>query len=71
MSKTDTLFGLVKDILLYREHIAGVRADLAGLSRDVAELAGRHVELDRRVARVEGFIEGAAAASRTPPTMIR
>lgn len=63
MSEASGLIGLVKDVLLFREHLAGVKDDLAGLAQDVAELAGHHAELSVRVARLEGFIEGAAAAA--------
>ena len=64
MSSTDSLLAMVKDVLLFREHLANVRTQISGLSGDIIQLAQNHGTLAGRVARIEGFLEGAAAASR-------
>lgn len=62
MTASDGLFALMKDVLLFRENMGVIRTAMAGLTDDVARLADDHVALSQRVARIEGFIEGAAAA---------
>ncbi len=60
MSTADGLFGLMRDVLLFRENMTAVRHEMAGLADDVGRLALDHTALSIRVARIEGMIEGAA-----------
>ena len=64
MSVSDKTWGVLKSFVLYQETIKAVREDLAALGSDVAMLSRAHASLAQRVARLEGFIEGASAASR-------
>ena len=53
----------LKDIILYRERMDQMGTKLAGVLGDLAGMSHAVVEIDKRVVRLEGFIEGAAAAS--------
>lgn len=53
----------LQKLLLLQSRIERVEAAAARVSTDVADLAGAVHKLSDRVARIEGFIEGAAAAT--------
>jgi hypothetical protein len=63
MSGLGEAFAALKNIALLHERVANLRADVASLSAGVAGLREYAAAIDKRVARLEGFIEGAAAAS--------
>ena len=66
MSSVDRVLGLLKSALTTGEILKSLQADLDALSDDLVALARDHKVLSERVARLEGFIEGAAAASAAP-----
>ena len=66
MSVLDKAFGTIKSAMLINEKFEGIEQDLKGLGADIADLARSHADLAQRVARLEGFLEGAAAATRAP-----
>ena len=53
----------MRDVLLFREQFGELRKDLAGLTGDVAGLVDDMRALEQRMARLEGFIEGATFAT--------
>jgi ubiquinone biosynthesis protein UbiJ len=63
MSFASDMSRAIRDILLYRERMNETRANMAAMAADVAELAKAHAALSDRVSRIEGFIEGATAAT--------
>jgi len=54
----------IRDVMLYRERIDQLRGAVTGMASDVSALSKDHASLAGRVARIEGFIEGASAAAR-------
>ncbi len=66
MSTTDKIIGGVKAVMLMQERFDGVDERIKRLDRDLSDLAESHSKLAQRVARIEGFVEGAAAGARQP-----
>jgi hypothetical protein len=56
-------FAALKNIALLHERVAVLRNDVEALNGNVAGLRDYAVSIDNRLARLEGFIEGATAAS--------
>lgn len=71
MSGLGQAFSALKNVALLHERVAGLRTDVAGLNTDMTSLRDYIVTVDKRVARVEGFIEGAAAASGQGQRMLK
>lgn len=63
MSGLGDAFAALKNIALLHERVANMRSDVETLNGNVSGLREYAVAIDKRVARLEGFIEGAAAAS--------
>ena len=63
MSNLGDAFAALKNIALLHERIASLRGDVESLNGNVSGLRDYAVSIDKRVARLEGFIEGAAMAS--------
>ncbi len=63
MSGLGDAFAALKNIALLHERVANLRGDVEALNGSVSGLRDYAVSLDKRISRVEGFIEGAAAAS--------
>ena len=63
MSGLGDAFVALKNIALLHERVANLRGDVETLNGNVSGLREYAVAIDKRVARLEGFIEGAAAAS--------
>lgn len=63
MSTAEKTLGILKSVLVYQETMRAIREDMAAMSADVAALSRAHSSLSERVARLEGFIQG---ATRTP-----
>lgn len=63
MSGLGEAFTALKNIALLHERVAVLRNDVETLNGNVAGLRDYAVAIDNRVSRLEGFIEGAAAAS--------
>lgn len=71
MSSFSDAIKSIQQLLLMQNRIERVEAAAGRVGDDIVGLAEAVQQLNSRVARVEGFIEGAAVASRTSPTMIR
>ena len=63
MSGVGEAFAALKNIALLHERVAVLRNDVEGLDRNVAGLRDYAALIDNRLSRLEGFIQGAAAAS--------
>jgi archaellum component FlaC len=65
----DILAG-IKQVILLQENVERLQEDVAALARDVGRMRDYAGDIDRRVARIEGVMEGygratqAASASR-------
>ena len=57
-------FAALKNIALLHERVANLRNDVDQLNGNVSGLRDYAVAIDTRLARLEGYLEGAAAASR-------
>ena len=57
MSSSEKAVGLVKSVLLFRETLDQLRKQIGDLRTDLQALARDHVELDKRVVRIETMIE--------------
>jgi hypothetical protein len=63
MSGLGEAFAALKNVALLHERVANLRADVTALNGNVSGLREYAVSIDKRLSRLEGFIEGAAAAS--------
>lgn len=63
MSSLGEAFAALKNVALLHERVANLRGDVEKLNTNVSGLRDYAASIDARVARLEGFIEGAAAAS--------
>ena len=64
----DVLAG-IKQVILLQENVDRLQRDVESLARDVGRIRDYAGEIDRRVARIEGVMEGygrAAATTRQP-----
>jgi hypothetical protein len=66
MSSLGDAFAALKNVMLLHERLEGVQKDVERLSDDVKGLNRYAVEIDRRVARIEGVMEGFQRASTMP-----
>jgi hypothetical protein len=66
VSSLGDAFAALKNVMLLHERLEGVQKDVERLSEDVKGLNRYAVEIDRRVARIEGVMEGYQRASATP-----
>ena len=66
MSSFGDAFAALKNVMLLHERLEGVQKDVERLSEDMKGLNRYAVEIDRRVARIEGVMEGYQRASATP-----
>ena len=71
MSVFERAIGTLKDVLLLREQLAQMRVEMARMGDNVGSLIGDIRALEQRLARVEGFIEGAAATAGRQPRLPR
>lgn len=69
MSTGEKAFNLLKSMMLMTERFDMLDARIKVVSSDQAALAQSHAELAQRVARLEGFIEGAVAATGREPRL--
>jgi hypothetical protein len=63
MSTFGDILSGVKKVLLLEESVARIEKNFDRLSEDVRSTRDYADSIDRRVGRLEGFIEGASAAS--------
>ncbi len=66
MSAFDRAYNAVKTVMLSNERFDRLEEELKAMGQDVSALAGSHADLSERVARVEGFLQGASAARGNP-----
>jgi hypothetical protein len=63
MSSVGDILGGIKKVLLLQENVMRIEKNLDNLSADVRYIRDYAGSIDRRVTRLEGFIEGATAAA--------
>lgn len=63
MSAVGDAFVALKNVMLLHDRVERLQKELEGLARTQDELGSAVLNIDRRVARLEGFIEGVSAAS--------
>ena len=63
MSAIGQAFTALKNVILLHERLDSVHKDVERLTADVRDLNRYAVEIDKRVARIEGVMEGVARAS--------
>jgi hypothetical protein len=67
MSAIADILAGIKQVILLREDVTRLQRDLEFLSQDVRRIRDYAGEIDKRVARIEGVMEGVARASAQPP----
>ncbi len=67
MSTVSDALTALKNVVLMQERLDVVRRELGELHDTVNAMNNRVLDVDRRVARLEGMIEGAAMARRSLP----
>ena len=65
MSGIGDAFAALKNVMLLHERMEGVQKDVERLTGDLRDTNKWVVEIDRRVARIEGVMEGYQRASAT------
>ena len=60
----DILSG-IKQVILLQEHVSRLQRDVEGLAQDVRRVRDYAGDIDKRVARIEGVMEGYQRASAT------
>jgi hypothetical protein len=63
MSGLGDAFAALKNVALLHERVGILRADVDALNTNVSGLRDYVVTIESRVSRLEGFIDGVAAAS--------
>lgn len=63
MSAAGDILGGIKKVLLLQENVARIERNMDALAVDVRRTRDYAESIDRRVTRLEGFLEGAAAVS--------
>ena len=63
MSGLGEAFAALKNVALLHERVGNLRGDVEKLNTNVAGLREYAAAIDNRLARLEGFIDGAATAS--------
>ena len=69
MSACGRVFVVIKSAMLMNERFDSIKSDLQKLSGTIAHLSNSHADLAERVARLEGFLEGAVAATGREPRL--
>jgi hypothetical protein len=62
---SDILTG-IKQVILLQENVERLRRDVERLARDVGRIRDYAGDIDRRVARIEGVMEGYGRATAAP-----
>ena len=66
----DILAG-IKQIVLLQENVSRLQRDVENLAQDVRRVRDYAGDVDKRVARIEGVMEGYGRASQNAPTRQR
>ena len=67
---SDILAG-IKQVILLQENVERLQRDVEGLARDVGRMRDYAGDIDRRVARIEGVMEGYGRATAARPARQR
>ncbi|MBA3669316.1 MAG: hypothetical protein H0W71_04540 [Sphingomonas sp.] len=62
---SDILSG-IKQVILLQENVSRLQREVENLAQDVRRVRDYAGEIDKRVARIEGVMEGVARASAQP-----
>lgn len=65
MSGLGDAFAALKNVMLLHERMEGVQKEVERLTGDVRDASKWIADIDRRVARIEGVMEGVERASST------
>jgi hypothetical protein len=65
VSATEKAIGVVKTVLLFTERLEAIQKQMDQLRGDLAALSRDVIDVDRRVTRIEGVMEGFQRASAT------
>ena len=71
MSSRGDAFAALKNVMLLHGRLEGVQKEVERLSDDLKGLNRYAVEIDRRVARIEGVMEGYGRAAAARPSRQR
>jgi hypothetical protein len=71
VSSLSDAFAALKNVMLLHERLEGVQKEVERLSDDLKGLNRYAVEIDRRVARIEGIMEGYGRATAAQPSRPR
>ncbi len=66
----DILAG-IKQVVLLQENVARLQRDVENLAQDVRRIRDYAADVDKRVARIEGVMEGYGRAAQNPPSRQR
>ena len=66
MSALSDSFAALKNVILLQERLEGLQKDVERMTADLRDLNRYAVEIDKRVARIEGVMEGYQRASTAP-----
>jgi hypothetical protein len=61
MSASESAISVVKSVLMFKDTLARIDKDLAGLKSDLTDLSKSHADVDKRLVRVETIVEMAMA----------
>jgi hypothetical protein len=67
VSSLGDAFAALKNVMLLHERMEGIQKDVERLSADLKDTNRWVAAIDRRVARIEGVMEGFQRASGSPP----
>lgn len=65
----DILSG-IRQVILLQENVARLQRDVESLAQDVRRLRDYAGDIDKRIARIEGVMEGVARASTVKPSRL-
>lgn len=66
MSTFEKAYSVLKSAMLMDQRYDNLNAKTDRIASDLSALAGSHADLAERVARVEGFLQGANASRANP-----
>lgn len=67
MSTFGDAFAALKNVILMQDKLERMQKEIDLMAGDLRGLKDYAVEIDKRVARIEGVMEGVARASAKPP----
>ncbi|CAN5222807.1 hypothetical protein BH10PSE12_BH10PSE12_21610 [soil metagenome] len=67
MSGLGEAFLALKNVMLLHERVERLQKEIEGLAGNQKDMNRAVTDIDKRLARLEGFIEGASAVRPAPP----